>query len=368
MGEHIVPEAFKNITDYAWESFEPFSVRRLSRVDSLILSQLSYLRLPQEAASAWQWGGLPLYELWRATWLDDMTERMYDPQGAVRLLEALVASPRFREVRVFAYTMQEDQQREMQFSAMSFAILPNQTYVAYRGTDNTVLGWKENFNMAFQVQLPSQMEARRYLEDVAGHTTGTLFCGGHSKGGTLAQYAAMSCEGQVRERISCCFLHDSPGITSAMLADLGQQDNTPPLDRTIPKSSLMGMLFAQENQDALVVRSASSGVAQHDPLSWEVKGNDFVYEEHIGRTANYVDKSLNAWIEQASLEERERFVEALFSVFKAGDEPFFHDLKVNWREAWPKMVRAAVDLEPEQRELLMRQFANLIRELAPGGE
>lgn len=364
-----MPESFKNIVSYVWEHGEPFAERPLCRVDSLVFSQLSYVQLPSAAVEAWGWTGLRLHELWRSDWLEEMTGHMYDPAGAKRLLAAVAASPRFRNVRICGYVSQVDQVSEMQFSGMSFQISPQETYVAYRGTDNTVLGWKENFNMAFQVQMPSQVQALRYLERTASRTQGKLWVGGHSKGGTLAIYAAMSCAKEVRERLACCFSHDGPGITSVMLAELQGDVESVPVDKTIPEASLFGMLFDQDAQDdSMVVRSVSSGFAQHDPLSWEVDGCDFVKVERVKASANYLDSSLNAWIEQAPLSERQRFVEALFSVFKAGDEEFFHDLKVNWRETWPRMVRAAVGLDPEERELLIRQFGNLIKELAPGGE
>ena len=363
-----MPGSFKNIIDYVWEHGEPFSERPLCRVDSLVFSQLSYFQLPTVAEDAWGWEGLPLHDLWRSDWLDEMCSHMYDPPGAKRLMAALAASPRFRDVRVFKYVMLDDQIGEMQFSAMSFAISPHDTYIAFRGTDNTILGWKENLNMAVQVQVPSQAQALRYFELVGQSVEGRLWAGGHSKGGNLSIYVGMTCTHQLRERLVCCYSHDGPGFTSTTLKDLESYGLRVPIDKTVPKSSIFGMLFEQENQDALVVRSISSGFAQHDPLSWEVDGCDFVIEEHMGRTASYVDTSLNAWIRRASIEERRQFVEAIFSIMCAGDEKYTHDLRTNWRVTAPRMARAAIDLDPEIRDVLIRKVLELVRELAPGGE
>jgi hypothetical protein len=310
---------------------------------------------------------MPIRELWRSDWLHKMTDLMYDPRGAVRLIDALAASPRFRDVHICGYVSQVDRMTEMQFSAMTLRILPDRTYVAYRGTDNTLLGWKENFNMAFQVQMPSQVQALRYLERTAAHLSGSLWCGGHSKGGTLAIYAAMACVPEVRERLICCFSHDGPGFTSVMRSGLDAEVCPVPVDKTVPRSSVFGMLFERGDQDVAVVRSVSSGMAQHDPLSWEVEDCDFAIESRVGRTATYVDSSLNAWIARASLEERERFVDALFEVFSAGGRPYFHDLRVYWRDTLPKMASAIAELNPDERDLLLSQAGKLIRELAPGG-
>ena len=116
-----------------------------------------------------------------------------------------------------------------------------------------------------------------------------------------------------------------------------------------------------------MVRSTSSGFAQHDPLSWEVDDCDFVIEERLGRTASYVDTSLNAWIARATLAERQRFVEAVFSIMCAPDKKYTHEIRLNWRQTVPQMARAAIELEPEMRDIFVREVLDLIKELAPGG-
>lgn len=362
-----MPEMTKNIIDYVWEHGEPFSERPLCRVDSLVLSQLCYLQLPSAAVPAWGWMGLPVHELWRSDWLEEMTCHMYDPSGGRRLTAAVAASPRFRDVLICGYTMEMDHQTEMQFSAMSFRMGPSDTYIAFRGTDNTIIGWKENLNMAFQVQVPSQTYALRYLERVAERVPGRIWVGGHSKGGNMAIYAGLTCNSAVRERLGCCFSHDGPGFTSETLAELEGEADIVPVDKTVPKSSVFGMLFDADVRDAQVVRSTSSGFAQHDPLSWEVDGTDFVIEERLGRTATYVDHSLNAWINRASLAERQTFVEAVFAIMEAPDKRYTHEIRLNWRKTVPVMARAALDLDPENREIFFREIRELIKELAPGG-
>lgn len=361
-----MPEAFSNIIDYVWKHGDSFAERPLCRVDSLVFAQLSYFQLPSAAVPAYGWMGLPVHELWRSDWLDEMCSHMYDPPGAKRLIAALAASPRYRDVLIFNYVMQVDRLTEMQFSAMSFRIASGETYIAFRGTDNTIVGWKENLNMAFQVQVPSQGQAVRYVERVASHVPGRIWLGGHSKGGNMAIYTGLTCAPEVRERLVCCYSHDGPGFTAVTRADLEPEERTVPLDKTVPKSSVFGMLFDQDDQDALVVRSVSSGFAQHDPLSWEVEDCDFVYEERLGRTANYVDSSLNAWIRRASLAERQQFVEAVFAIMEAPDEKYTHDIRTKWRTTVPTMVRAGVNLDPEARDMLVRKVLELIRELAPG--
>jgi hypothetical protein len=293
---------------------------------------------------------------------------MYDPAGAKRLIAALSASPRFRNVRIFGYTMQLDHITQMQFSAMSFKFAKDQTYIAFRGTDNTIVGWKENLNMAFQVRVPSQEQALRYVERVGARVGGKLWLGGHSKGGNLALYVGHTCSPELYARLECCYSHDGPAFTPTMLAELDTEGRDLTFDKTVPKSSVFGMLFDHGEQDVDVVRSASSGFAQHDPLSWEVDGCDFVIVDRLGRTATYVDSSLNAWIDRASLEERQRFVEAVFNIMTANDAQYTHEITLNWRTSIPTMARAAIDLDPKERDVLVHQVLELMRELVPGGE
>jgi hypothetical protein len=222
--------------------------------------------------------------------------------------------------------------------------------------------------MAFQVQVPSQAQALRYFERVANRVPGRLWVGGHSKGGNLAIYVGMTCQPEIRKRLACCFSHDGPGFTSTMLAELDSRGEEVVVDKTVPKSSIFGMLFEQGEQGADVVRSASSGFAQHDPLSWEVDGCDFVIVDRLGRTAAYLDNSLNAWIDQATLAERQRFVEAVFSIMTAGDKKYTHEIRTDWRTTVPRMARAAMDLEPEMRDVMVGELLGLLKELAPGGE
>lgn len=222
--------------------------------------------------------------------------------------------------------------------------------------------------MAFQVQVPSQAQALRYFERVASRVPGRLWVGGHSKGGNLSIYVGMTCLPEIRERLACCFSHDGPGFTTTMLAELDTSGAEVPVDKTVPKSSIFGMLFEHEEQGADVVRSASSGFAQHDPLSWEVDGCDFVIVDRLGRAASYLDSSLNAWIDQATLAERQRFVEAVFSIMTAGDKKYTHEIRTDWRTTVPRMARAAMDLDPEMRDVFVGELLDLVRKLAPGGE
>ncbi|HJB54424.1 Mbeg1-like protein [Olsenella sp. An188] len=362
MSGHLVEE--RNIRGYLACEFEGLDERPLGDVDSLVLSCLSYYRLPQEASRARTHEGMALGELFRAEWFEPMTRGLWDPEGLVRLLAAAVASPRLRGLRVSDYEDDFSETQEKQFSACTLRLPGGGAYVSFRGTDNTLVGWKEDFNMAFETGVPSQLAAVRYLERVAPSVDGPLYLGGHSKGGNLAVYAAARCPGELAARIERVFSHDGPGFTSEALADEAWRERAHLVSKTVPHSSVIGMLFERQ-EDYAVVESSTTALAQHDPFSWVVEGADFVRHEGLARGASFLDESLNQWIASMTHAEREGFVDALFSVFAAGGEDTFGELGERWQTSVPAMLREVARLEPEQRGHITRALALLVRSFVP---
>ncbi len=361
-----MPGDYQNIIDYVRTQLDTFSQRDICRVDSLVLSCLSYYRIPSEFQLAYEFEGMPLRDLYCAEWFDDLCGKVFDPQSSVELLGAVAASPRFRNIRVCNYVSRLDAQTEEQFCAMTFRLSPRETYVGYRGTDNTLVGWKEDFNMAFQTSIPSQVSAVHYLERVAEQTAGRIWTGGHSKGGNLAVFAGMTCSPSTRERLVACYSHDGPGFSKETTDDPRWQEAYDLVDKTIPQSSVIGMLFENQEHSYRVVHSHNVGFAQHDPYSWEVDWRDFVVEKKVGMGASTLDASINEWLANTSPQNRERFVDAIFSVISASGMSTLAEMRRNWRVATPRMLRAATQLDSEDRQLVLDAIADITKTMMPG--
>ena len=360
-----MPRNFTNMIDYVQNELDTFGQRDVCRVDSLVFSWLAYFRLPEEVMREAGDEGLPLKDLFRADWFVPMCGPLFDTKSSIELLTSVAASPRFRDVRVSNYVAHTDEVAEEQFSAMTFHISPRETFVAFRGTDNTLVGWNEDFNISFRTAIPSQIEAVNYLGDIATRTEGRIWCGGHSKGGNLAVYAGVMCAPEVRERLVRCFSHDGPGFSDATMADPRWSDVASLVDKTIPQSSIVGMVFERQELDYTVVHSNASGFSQHDPFSWEVDWRDFVLEDKLALGANIFDSSINAWLASASYEDRARFVNAVFMVIEASGEETFAGIKSNWRTTVPRMAAAVTQLDAQDRDLVMRALADVLRTM-PG--
>ena len=338
--------AEKNVFGYLSRSFETLDERPLTDVDSLVLACLSYYRYQGGAVRTAE--GAPVRDLFCAEDLEEMTRGLWDPDGLARLLALVVSSPRFRDLRVSDYVDDFDEAAEKQFSACVLRLPGGGAYVSFRGTDNTLVGWKEDFNMAFETGVPSQYAAIGYLERVAPTIEGPIYLGGHSKGGNLAVCAAARCPEGTARRIARVFSHDGPGFTEEALADDLWKERSGLVSKTVPRSSVIGMLFERQ-EDYAVVESSTMGLTQHNPFSWVVDGDSFVPQEELGRGASFVDKCLNEWIASMSREEREGF-------------------SGNWQTSVPAMLRRLGELEPDQRSHITRALGLLVQAFMPDFE
>lgn len=353
-----------NIIDYLGSEFDSFDERPLGDVDSLVLACLSYYRLPDEARAARTKRGVPLYKVFCAEWFDAMAAGLWDPKGLIQLLTAAVASPRLRGARLCSYVSETDDAEEKQFAACTLRFPSGDAYVSFRGTDNSLVGWKEDFNMAFETDVPSQRAAVAYLERVARGVTGKLYVGGHSKGGNLAVYSAMNCSEQVYARIEKVFSHDGPGFTAEAMASGDFAARVGKVSKTVPESSVIGMMFEQQEEYS-VVCSTARGALQHDPFSWVVEGADFVRADKVSRSAVAIDQSINQWFADMSREERAGFIDALFQVLYASGQDTLAGVRGNLSETLPAMAAGFADLTDEQRGFLFRALTGLAKAFTP---
>ena len=348
----------RNIVAYAEEDLDTVETRLPGAVDSLVLSWLSYLPYPPDLPSLRTWAGERLADLFKAELFPRLFRGIWDPENSRRLFTALAASPRFRDARLLGFTDQNDTELEKQFAAITVRLAHDLHYIAFRGTDSSLVGWKEDFNMAFRHPVPSQEEAARYLTRAADHCPGRLLVGGHSKGGNLAVYAAAAAAPEIQARIDAVFSHDGPGFPDAFLQSEGFRTIRSKIRKTIPQSSVVGLLLSQQ-ENYLVVRSSRLSLLQHDPFSWVIEGADFSYDK-LDPLARYWDHTLDQWLLRLSDGERERFVEALYDVLSSLEITDFTEFRTGWQKNLPALMRAAANLDPDTRAFLFQVVRELI--------
>ena len=247
--------------------------------------------------------------LTEGSWLKDSEE-------TVRFIQAIRASRRYRDVSVALFVDETSDAVDKQFSACTFFFESGQgimAYIAFRGTDGTLTGWKEDFNLSYKPVIPSQRSALAYVSGVSSATTCQLILGGHSKGGNLAQYAALCTDEGTYRRIIAIYDHDGPSF----LEDPSPRRTTAEYDRKlhklVPESSAFGMIL-ERRDDYRVVQSSASAIFQHHPFSWMVEGDDFVYQQDLNASAQFFDEALDTWLRSKTPAERERFIQTIYDL------------------------------------------------------
>lgn len=353
----------KSIVEYAETEFSPFNVKPFSTVDSLILSQFAYINfdgvVPSLSAGT---ATVRIADCLKAEYFTSMLKETRDPKRNRSLLLALAASPRYRDIKMTCYVNEIDSVKEKQFSAVTFIFPDNSIYIAFRGTDNTFIGWKEDFNMAFVYPVPSQERALEYLLEIAKRIPGKLILGGHSKGGNLAVYSAFASPQSVQSRILFIFDHDGPGFKEGVFDYEEYKRIEDRIFKTIPQSSLIGMLL-EGHKKYTVVESSRIGVMQHDPFSWKIDGDVFSTAEEVSDGAKYMNRTIRDWLNGLSQEDLEKFTDLLFGVLDAGDAKTFSEITSEWKRNFSAIFSAIRGTDPEMKKFigeLIKDFGVLL--------
>ena len=329
-----------------------FREKPMNEVDSLALCQLSYLKFD---------GLVPdVREKHRTVTLKSLAEhkdfdRLFSDVRYEKvnreLIQGMLAGKRFRNLKLGYYINVVEKQWETQFSAVTCILEDGTVYVAYRGTDESIVGWKEDFNMAFSAPVPGQEYSVKYLNTVAGRLHKPFYVGGHSKGGNLAVYSAMKCPSNVRERIIRVYSMDGPGFRPEVLESGNYEAIADRVVKILPHSSLVGMLF-ETDMRFQVVESKTFGLAQHDPYTWLVEADHLVRVDDIYERRRRMDDTLNKWILSLDEKQLKIFVDTLYQVITASQADNMIEFAADWRRSMNGMLTAIKEVDEETMRML----------------
>lgn len=361
-----------DICDYIdWRGDLSFELSPLNDVDALIFAQLSYLNFtgiaPENLNSS-----IKLSQLSKVFFgSSDFETRsdlgmLIDPKSN-ELLKKAGESKRFGDVEVCGFISRYDSKKEEQFSAVTFVLNEGsllekqQVFVAFRGTDDTIVGWKEDFNLAFLEKVPAQQDALAYLENVASHfKKAQLVAGGHSKGGNLAVYACANLNEKSKKNLSLVYNFDGPGFSQAML-DSDEFFSVKTKIRSIyPQFSIIGMLF-HHYESYKIALSDEKLVMQHNPFSWFVKGCGFEVKEGLDSGSEIFFNSFNKWFEEILPEQREQFVETVFGLIESTEAITNTELSKDKLKNTGKIIKAFAKLDSEIRDEAMKLAGDFIK-------
>ena len=273
-------------------------------------------------------------------------------------LLSVLKCERYSGTVLAAFVDHIDTHTEVQFSALTF--LPEEgrpAYIAYRGTDSSIIGWKEDFNMIFTDTIPAQREAAAYLDAAVKRFKGDFYVGGHSKGGNLAVYAGAFCRPNVQKRIITIYSNDGPGLTPKTAARAEYAEVKDRIISYIPQDSIIGLLFEQRKHS--VVKSGEAGFLQHNPLLWEVTRNGFCMQDDVTRQSRFVNTTLMRWLESMDYEHRQHFIETLFELLMSTNAVSIPDLTADWLKSARLMASSLNQFDKETRTMLGKTFVSL---------
>lgn len=332
----------------------------LNEVDALIFSELAYIQFEDIVPTVEEGGSIALAE----------AASKYTPKEGKasvfyaryeRLLETMAKCPRYADLQLSHYVSVIDQEKRKQFSALHINITPFLTFIAFRGTDETLVGWREDFDMSYQMPVPAQIAAVDYVNQTTKGLFRKFYMGGHSKGGNLAIYSAVFCDPGVQNSMKGIYNFDGPGFHKKIADNESYLKIKDRIHTFVPEASVVGMLMEHE-EEYQVVKSNEVALMQHEGLSWCVDGTKFETAENLDDFSSNIKEILKSWLEKASYEDRKVMVDTLFDIWEIGGIKSVLDFKDMSVHNTAAMIKAAATLPKEQRDIINHLMKSWITE------
>ena len=349
----------KNMLDYIKEfGHVSFEERAFSEIDALVLTELEYLPLEKVVPSDENGENfVTVKEI--AEYMQEHKQELFDENPMMiteerhEVSQVIADAPRFQSLKFFGVVSVWDKDTTKQFAAITVEVEPSVRLVIFRGTDDTLIGWKEDFLMTYSPLVAAQTDAKEYLAKQASLWDGDLMISGHSKGGNLAIYAAATQVEDVQLRIVDIFCFDSPGLYRSVLETKGYQNIVPLAMRYIPQDSLVGLMLESE-VPYVIVKSNATGAMQHSAMTWEIEDGQFIKMEKLTKNSQLNDQTFKKWTESVSDEELELFWNVFFELLFSVGIDTVNDLYGQFMHYVQEFLKAAGNMDEEKRELLTR--------------
>lgn len=333
----------------------PFSVCPFSVEDSLVLSQFTYICFENISDFL---PPLTPKKIFLAGDVELAVRPTNNRRGNRKLLKAMAEARRFSDMRIENISSVFDTHRGCQFFAATY-IMDGAVFVGFRGTDLSMVGWREDFNMASCVTVPSQEMAAEYLETAAEKIDGDFFVGGHSKGGNLAIYSVFHSKKSVCRRVLRVFSHDGPGFHPEVIDTPRYKCLKNKIIKIVPKNTYVGLLLGS-SEAMRAVDSSAKQYLQHDPFTWQFKDNRLKYIKSYSKSSKYFIKDLNEWLESYPIESRGAVVDALWFLFTAEYSGEYFPLSARDKIAMKEIgFPAWKRLSPEDKKELVKILIRL---------
>lgn len=356
-----------NLIDYLnWRGDLTFDKVPFNDIDNLILAEISYVNLTDIVPPVKSGESVTLEEASCIFFEMNDEEELKNSKSfiwqAPFLMREAAKTERFRNLLLSNYVDNIDEIIEMQFGVFHIKLDDKNTYIAFRGTDDSLVGWKEDFNMSFISPVPSQKGAVEYMNKTADKLRGNIYVGGHSKGGNLAIYSSVYCHNKIKRKIKCIYNNDGPGFDKSVIESEEYLQMKPKIKSIVPQHSIVGMLL-EHDDDYIIVESSEQGIMQHDAMSWQVMGAGFKKASKLSSASIRLNKALSRWINSIDKEQRSEFVDTLFNIITASGAKYLSEINSDIFKSAKSVFMQYTSLDRESRNMIRRLLISLTGEI-----
>lgn len=316
------------ILDYLyWRKDLSFNERAFNEIDALLLAELSYVEwdgIVQNKAIALEEACISFFQKHND---EDLSKSYAYASKIPMLIKAMQHTRRYQFVKMKNYETVFDMDKEIQYAAITYVLDDGTLFVAYRGTDSTMIGWKEDMKMMYQDEVPSHQLAANYLKRVFEDVQPTssffgfrrkklypkLYVAGHSKGGNLAMYAAISAK-EIQPHITKIYNFDGPGFKDSFYEHYDISTIVDKMITYLPQSSIIGRLLTHK-ENSIILKAYEQGLSQHDPFNWEVEIDGFVRCKSFSKESDETKKYIEEMLLTKSDEQKKAFIDMIFTLF-----------------------------------------------------
>ena len=337
---------------------QTFQEKLLTDIDILVLTEIAYLPFDEIVSSSFEEkAAISLNQLGKEFEIIKEKEHENNPfmitKERIQLLDVVSKSQRYKDIKVFGFMNDIDDELTKQFAAVCYQWEEESRWIIFRGTDESLTGWKEDFMMTYSDLIPAQTDAIEYLRKQAELFSGSLNISGHSKGGNLSLYASAMQEEDIQHRIQQIYCWDAPGVHRSILGTEGYQRVVSKAKRYIPQDSIVGLML-ESQVPYHIIESQGSGISQHSALMWNIEDDHFVELTELTKNSQLTDQTFKQWTEVVSDEDLKLFFDTFFElIFEMGVETV-NDVYYNFRMYMQKFFEKAYQMNPEKREVLLR--------------
>ena len=347
------------IIDYVnWRGDLSFVQEPFNQIDAAIFSQLSLLDFDNIVPTDGK--QIPLHEVFNRYLTKGY--KIDEPLGLFisnkqhYLFEAVSKAPRYKDLMVGNYQRIYDEKNPCQFEAMTID-LGDEILISFGGTDDTILGWHEDFELLYLEEIPCHKHGNKYLKKVLASIDKHVFICGHSKGANVAMEVTLAASDEHLNRIKKVYCFDGPGFRKHEIDNPIAKERIKKIISYIPYKASIGKLF-DHYEEYKIVECTANLAYQHDLLTWHVYRNDFVYKDNVSADSVYIDIHLRKMIKSMPFDERKSFVSALFNLLYSTGAKTLIELYDNRNKLLNNILKLSKEDKNILNNILIKEILN----------